>query len=470
MSDLHHLTALEQRDALRRRAISATELTEHYLARIDQHGADLGAFVELTHDLARTEAAAADARLAAGDQAPLLGLPLAFKDLHPVRGVRLRMGSAAFDQVPPEDSKVVGLLRQAGVVTVGTTHAPELGPTCFTHPLVVDKPAVTPYDTSRYASGSSGGTAAAVAAGLLPFGHASDGAGSTRTPAAVCGLVGFKPSRGVLSPPSPSFVSLGIEGPITRTVADAALVADVMAQVFPGDLYARPVRGSFLGQLAQAPRPLRVLRYDDSGLTPVDPECGAAVDEAERLLRELGHEVVTAANPVPWDEDLRAAMRTVFAASTSVGAGRIAPTAELQELLHPYTRYCVETASHLSASDYALAQGALATATSRLLELTAPFDLCLTPTSAAPAVPVGWFSEQGDGEECANRMLGWSAFTPWANFAGQPAVSLPLHVTPDGLPVGAHLVGRPGADLLVLQVAAAIEAAAPFADRHPVQW
>ena len=380
------------------------------------------------------------------------------------------MGSAAVDLVPPEDGKVVGLLRQAGVVTVGTTHAPELGPTCFTHSAVVDRPAVTPYDTGRYASGSSGGTAAAVAAGLLPFGHASDGAGSTRTPAAVCGLVGFKPSRGVLSPPATGFLSLGIEGPITRTVADAALLLDVMAHVFPGDLYGRTVSGSFLDRLAEPPTGLRVLRYDDSGLGDVDPACTAAVDEAERLLTDLGHEVVTAPNPVPWDEPLRAAMRTAFSVATSAGAARIATTPAAQDLLHPYTRHCVETAAHLTAADYALAQATLATATSRLLELTAPFDLCLTPTSAAPAVPVGWFSEEGDGEPCANRMLAWSAFTPWANFAGQPAVSLPLHVTPAGLPVGAHLIGRPGADLLVLQVAAAVEAAAPFAHRHPPQW
>lgn len=471
MSDLHDLTALEQRDALRRKEFSSTELTEHYLDRIDRYGGELGAFVEVTHELARREAADADVRLRAGDQPPLLGLPLGFKDLMPVAGVRMRAGSAVVDVVPSEDGNVVGLLREAGVVTVGTTHAPELGPTCFTHSSVVDRPAVTPYDTSRYASGSSGGAAAAVAGGLLPFGHASDGAGSIRTPASVCGLVGVKPSRDLVSNrPAASFLSLGTEGPITRTVADAALVLDVMARSWAGDLYAATADGPFLEAIATPPRALRVLRFDESGLGAPHVEAVRALDEAERVLTGLGHEVVTGANPVPWSEGLVEAMVLLVTAVVAAAAHRVAP-GEAKDRLHPYTRWCLEEAAQHGASDFVVAQAALATASAHLLAASASYDVLLTPTAAGPAVPVGWFSEEGEGRPCADRMLQWSAYTPWANLAGQPAVSMPIHVTPDRLPVGVQLVGsRVRSDALLLRLAAQVEAAAPFAHRHPACW
>ena len=471
MSELHDLTALEQRDHLRKGKVSSAELTEHYLARIDRHDADLGAFVTLTHDLARAEAAEADRRLAAGDQAPLLGLPLAFKDLHPVAGVRTTFGSRAFaDLVLPVNGHVVGLLRDAGVVTVGTTHAPEFGPTCFTHTSLLGRPAVTPYDVSRYASGSSGGSAAAVAAGLLPFGHASDGAGSTRTPAAVCGLVGIKPSRGrVSSAPAASFISWGTEGPLGRTVADAALLLDMMARTWAGDLYPRDTTSSFLESLDTAPRPLRVLRFTDSGLGAPDAEALEAVDRAARLLTDLGHEVVDGANPVPWDEPLQDQLRVLFAGAVSAAA-RMVPE-DRQHLLEPYTRWCVEEARKHDAGDLMVAQGQVARSAARLLFDVAPYDVVLTPVSSQPAVPVGWFDQDGTGEECGRRMLDWSAFTPWANLTGQAALSLPLHVTPAGLPVGVQLAAsRLGEDHLLLQLAAQLERAAPFADRHPPQW
>jgi len=471
VSDLHDLTALEQRDALRRKEFSAAELTEHYLDRIDRYGEELGAFVEVTHDLARREAASADTRLRSGEWSPLLGLPLGFKDLMPVAGVRMRAGSAVVDVVPPADGPAVGLLRAAGVVTLGTTHAPELGPTCFTHSPVVGRPAVTPYDTARYASGSSGGAAAAVAAGLLPFGHASDGAGSIRTPASVCGLVGFKPSRDLVSNgPGASFVGLSTEGPITRTVADAALVLDVMAQRWPGDLYSRPVDGSFSAALAVTPQRLRVLRFDDSGLSEPHPSVTRALDDGAALLTDLGHEVVSGANPVPWSEALVEDMVLLVAAFVAEAAGRLV-SGDGVGLLQPFTRWCVEEAARHSAADFVAAQAGLATAAARLLEAASSYDVLLTPTAAEPAVPVGWFTADGEGRPCADRMLRWSAYTPWANLAGQPAVSLPLHVTPEGLPVGVQLVGsRVWSDALLLRLAAQVESAAPFAHRHPACW
>lgn len=252
MSELHELSAARQLRALRTGDISSRDLTEHYLTRIDRLDGELGAFVTVTPEFAIDEADRADERLARGEWSPLCGLPLGIKDLHATAGIRTTWGSVALaDYVPADDSWTVGLLRRAGAVVLGKTNAPEFGATCFTENDVTPRPAVTPYGPTRYSSGSSGGSATAVAAGLLPVAHGSDGAGSIRTPAATCHLVGVKPSRGLVSPaPASSFFSTGTEGPIARTVEDAALLLDVMAQPWPGDLYGwRPRRVS--------PRPSR---------------------------------------------------------------------------------------------------------------------------------------------------------------------------------------------------------------------
>jgi amidase len=461
VTELHDLTVVEQRDALRAREISSLELTEHYLGRIDKYDEGLGAFVERTDDLARREALRADEQLRAGSRLPLLGIPTAFKDLQAVAGVPVHLGSAAVTVVPESDGPVVGRLRQAGAVTVGTTHAPELGPTCFTASAVVGRPAVTPYDTGRYASGSSGGAAAAVAAGLVPFAHGSDGAGSLRSPAAVCGLVGFKASRGRV-PASPSLLSLGVEGVLTRTVPDTAALLDVVAGARAEELYALPPLPDLERLTAERPRPLRVLCWGTS-----QDETGGAVSEAARLLADLGHQVVADQPALGWDDELRDHLLVVVTASVAAAARRLPH----QELLAPYTRWCLEVAHARPAADYAAAQAALAVAASQQLALAAHVDVVLSPVTAQPAVPVGWFEQDGSGEECGRRMLEWSAWTPWANLTGQPAVSLPLHVTAEGLPVGVQLTAaRVGDDALLLQLAAEVERAAPFAHRHPVQW
>jgi amidase len=461
VTQLHDLTVVQQREALRAGEVSSTELTAHYRARMDEYGEELGAFVERTDELARREARQADEQLRAGSTAPLLGIPTAFKDLQAVAGVPVHLGSAAVTVVPESDGPVVGRLRRAGVVTLGTTHAPELGPTCFTESAVVGRPAVTPYDTTRYASGSSGGAAAAVAAGLVPFAHGSDGAGSLRSPAAVCGLVGFKASRGRV-PAAPSFMALGVEGVLTRTVGDTAALLDVVLGPGPEDLYGLPPVTGLEGQLAEGCPPLRVLRWGSAR-----DDVGQAVDLAAKLLADLGHEVADEPAPLDWDDELREHLQVVVTASVAATARRLPH----QELLAPYTRWCLEAAASRTAADFLAAQTALAAAASRHLALMAHVDVVLSPVTTQPAVPIGWFEQEGTGEACGRRMLAWSAWTPWANLTGQPAVSLPLHVTAAGLPVGVQLTGaRVGDDARLLRLSAQLEEAAPFADRHPVQW
>jgi amidase len=358
-------------------------------------------------------------------------------------------------------------------VLVGKTNAPEFGPTCYTDNDVSARPTVTPYDPTRYASGSSGGAAAAVAAGLLPVAHAGDGAGSTRTPAATCHLVGVKPSRGLVTPvvPPTSLSATTIEGPVARTVADAALLLDVMAQPWCGDLYRWRPDTSFDDAIKRAPaRPLEVGVWTQTGLADLDPHPQAvhAVERTGTLLQELGHEVRELAIPAVYDEPVRDALRTWFAASVHAAVSPLIPV-ERRELLLPYTRYLFAEGEALSANDVLTAQGVLARYASAFLVALERFDIALTPTTSGPPVPVGHFLTDGV-EGIADLMLAWSCYTPWANFTGQPAISLPSHLDSDGLPYGVHLVGRRHHDAALLALAAQLERAGLWSDVHPPCW
>jgi amidase len=473
MSDLHELSAFEQVRAMRDREICSRDLTEHYLDRIERLDPLLGSFLTVPHELARAEAKDADDRLARGDILPLLGLPLAIKDLHSTAGVRTTFGSAALaEHVPADDDWTVGRLRQAGVVLVGKTNVPEFGPTCFTENDLKAQPAVTPYDTTRYASGSSGGAAAAVAAGLLPVAHASDGAGSTRTPAATCHLVGVKPSRGLVSTaPVTSFLSAGTEGPLARSVRDAALLLDVMAQPWAGDLHGWKPATRFLDAIEQPPgRALRVAAWTGTGLEGVQPhpESVRAVERAMAALDGLGHDVWEIAVPSPCDQSVRSALRTWFAYSVGLTVPTLVPpTAD--RLLTAYTRHLIDQAQSLTAGDVVSAQAVLARYASSLLAALDNFDIALTPTTNGPPVALGHFTSEGV-EQVADRMLAWSCYTPWVNLTGQPAISVPSHTDPHGLPYAIQLVGRPRRDTELLSLAAQLESIGLWNDIHPACW
>lgn len=467
MSDLHELSASRQLAALRAGDVGSRELAEHYLDRIDRFDADLGAFVTVTPERALRYAARADAQLARGEGGALCGLPIGIKDLYATAGTRTTFGSGALaEYVPTDDSRTVGLLREAGAIVLGKTNSPEFGATCYTENDVTGRPAVTPYAPTRYASGSSGGAATAVAAGLLPVAHAGDGAGSIRTPAATCHLVGVKPSRGLVSQgPGGSFFATGTEGPIARTVEDAALLLDVMAQPWAGDLYGwRPERG-FASAAALGPdRPLRIALWTDTGLDAVEPHAEAvgAAHRTAALLRDLGHEVREVAIPARCDASVRQAITDWFAFSVHAAAGALVP-AERQALLRPYTRYLHARGAELAGLDVVRAQSVLAGYASAFLAALDGFDVALTPTTNGPPVPIGhYFSDGVEGEP--GLMLGWSCYTPWVNLTGQPAVSVPSHLDGAGLPYGAQLVGRPRHDAELLALAAQLERAARWDD------
>jgi amidase len=471
VTELHDLTALEQGAAVRRREVSPVELVDHYLERIDRLSGDVGAFVTVTGDLAGKQARLAEARAGEADAGPLFGVPTAVKDLNLTAGVRTTFGSAVFaDFVPDVSDEVVLRLEAAGLVSLGKTSTPEFGSPCYTEPDAAP-PSRTPWDLDRMAGGSSGGAGAAVAAGLVPVAQGSDGGGSIRIPASCCGLVGFKPSRGRISaaPVYGDPVGLGTAGPLARTVRDAAALLDVMAGPAVGDpSWAAPLPAgeTYLGWCDQQPGRLRVARFATPVIAdaPVHPEVLAGYESASRLLEELGHDVVDI--EVPMSRDAVPVFETCWSVLTALTV--LPPGGE--ELLRPLTRWLIERGRAVSGPEFGLAVGELRRVAATTLRALAPYDAVLTPTLAQPPLRIGEIRDDADpARDFANQKAFTPYTSPW-NVTGMPAVSLPLHTTADGLPVGVMLAGRPGQDHRLLALAAQVEQAAPWRDRTPPCW
>jgi len=469
VSDLHELTALEAAAAVRRGDVTALDVVDAALARAERLGPELGAFAVLTAERARDAARALDRTGVAG-AGPLAGVPTAIKDLTATAGVPTARGSVLnAGHVPAHDDDVVGLLRAAGTISIGKTAVPEFGLPCYTEPAGAP-PAVTPWDRTRSAGGSSGGAAAAVAAGILPVAHGTDGGGSIRIPASVCGLVGLKTTRGRVpaGPAGGDPAGLSVHGPLARTVADAAAFLDAMAAPAPGEPFvpAPPPAGGYLEALARPSAPRRIglavdPPLDGPGLDiEVDPACRRAAEDTAALLADLGHHVEPVALRLP--DDVVAAFLTLWAV-LSLG-DPVDPADEPR--LQPLTRYLRARGREVGG---AAAMGALHTvhvATRTLVAERAAYDAVLTPTVALPPRPVGWFTATGDPTDDFARQI---AFTPWtavANLTGEPAISLPLGWS-DGLPIGVSLRGRRGEEALLLGLGAELEAARPWAGRCP---
>jgi amidase len=370
--------------------------------------------------------------------------------------------------VPDVSDEVVLRMERAGMVSLGKTTTPEFGSPCYTEPDNAP-PARTPWDLDRMAGGSSGGAAAAVAAGLVPVAQGSDGGGSIRIPASCCGLVGLKPSRGRVSggPMYGDPVGLSTAGPLARTVRDAAAMLDVLAGRAVGDpAWAPSPSGTFLSACDREPGRLRVARFVAPVIAdaPVHAECVAAYEDASRLLADLGHDVEDVAVPLP--PEAVPTFETCWAVLTALSA----PPPGTEHLLRPLTRWLSERGRAVSGPAFGLAVGELRRVAARALTALAPYDAVLTPTLAQPPLPIG---EIRDDADPARDFENQKRFTPWTsawNLTGMPAVSLPLHHTADGLPVGVMLAARPAEEELLLSLAAQVEAAAPWLDRRPPSW
>ena len=470
MTSLHDLSGLEQGAAVRSREISAVELVEHYAERIAQHDATVGAFVTLTLDAARAQAREADTAVAAGgDLPPLHGVPIAIKDLNLTEGVPTKLGSKAFeDFVPSFSDAVVDKLRAAGTVSLGKTNTPEFGLPCYTESDVAP-PARTPWDLRRSAGGSSGGAATAVASGLVAMAQGSDGGGSVRIPASVCGLFGIKVARGRISrgPLQGDINGLAWDGPLARTVRDAAAMLDAMQGMTLGDPHwAPPPSQSYLSCADQPPGRLRIGRTRSPVIATaeVHPDVVEAYDAASALLERLGHDVVDI--EPPYGPDLAPDFEVLWC----VSAAGVPVEPAREELLLPLTRHLRERGRAMSGTDYTGAIGRLQLATRFGLLATAAYDVLLLPTLAQPPAPVGWFTETGDPAEEFERMKRWTPFTALFNMTGQPAVNVPLHWSPEGLPIGVMLVGRPADESTLIRLSAQLEQARPWRDRHPDLW
>jgi len=400
---------------------------------------------------------------------PLYGVPTALKDLNLTAGVATEFGSATMaGYVPDVSDEVVLRIERAGMVSLGKTSTPEFGSPCYTEPDNAP-PSRTPFDLDRMAGGSSGGAAAAVAAGLVPVAQGSDGGGSIRIPASCCGLFGLKPSRGRISggPMYGDPVGLGTAGPLARTVRDAAAMLDVMAGPAVGDpFWAPPPERSFLSACDEPPGRLRIARFAEPLIAdaPVHPEVLAAYEGASRLLASLGHDLEDVAVPVP--PEAVGTFETCWAVLTVLSP---AP-AGTEDRLRPLTRWLQDRGRAVSAPQFGLALGELRRIAARALASLSPYDAVLTPTLAQPPLRIG---EIRDDADPARDFENQKAFTPWTsawNLTGMPAVSLPLHRSAEGLPVGVMIAARPAQERLLLALSAQVEAAAPWKNVKPNCW
>jgi amidase len=470
--DVMFKSATEQAELVRSGELPARELVEASLAAIDRLNDELNAVVTRCDERALAEADAVQA----GDERPLAGVPLLVKDLAALtEGVRTTMGMRALeDWIPDEDSATVRRLRAAGAIVVGKTNLPEMGILPVSEPLRFG-PARNPWDTSRTPGGSSGGSAAGVAAGMVAIAHGNDGGGSIRIPASCCGLVGLKPSRGRVSwAPHLAELAAGFatDGVLTRTVRDSALGLDLLAGYEPGDPYWAPDPSApFVDAVGREPGKLRVAFVVDSpNGVPVDPDCVAATRQAAELLSSLGHEVNEV--EIEADEAYVTNFVTVWIAGTANEVetwGRLAGRALDIDQLEPLARQMHEMSLQMSATDYLRALDWLHDYSRRLVRMWEGIDVLLTPTLAKPPIEIGALEPKEDEPPVQMLMNAgeWVPFTPVWNVTGQPAISLPLHQTEAGLPVGVQLVGPPAGEELLLSLAAQIEAAAPWEGRRP---
>jgi amidase len=463
---VHELAALVKSGEL-----SARELVQASLDRIAELNPTLNAFVDVFAEEALAEADG----IGPDDPRPFAGVPIAIKNNRAVAGKRLTFASNFVgDFLAPYDHNVVRRLKAAGFVIVGTTTLPEWGilPTTETARF---GPTRNPWDQSRTPGGSSGGSGAAVASGMVPIAHANDGGGSTRIPAACNGLVGLKPQRGRISlAPEVGHMLLVQDGVLTRTVRETAELLDLLAGYELGDMtWAPPASEPFANAVGREPGKLRIAMSALSPVpeAPVDPVAVQAMQDAGALLESLGHEVVEA-DP-PW---ARPELSAVFTASfgpavctqiklAEMIAGREATADDMEPLSWALFQLC----KSINSIDALAAELQLHGVGRELVTWISQYDVLLTPALAEAPVTLGTLDplNADDPMGAFTRSAAFTPFTPPLNISGAPAISLPLYQREDGLPLGVQLIGQPAGEAALLSLSAQLEAAHPWAERRP---
>lgn len=472
--------------------VHALELVESAVERIARVNPAVNAVIWDRTDDARREAAAEQS-------GPFAGVPILIKDLIVEEGVPVTFGSVFFrTYVGDATSEFSNRISRAGFVTVGRTNTPEFGLLPTTEPTL-HGPTRNPWDLSRSAGGSSGGAAAAVASGIVPLAQASDGGGSIRIPASATGLFGLKPSRG-RSPRQPGgpVDYLSSEHAVTRSVRDSAAFLDAIHGAVPGDRYWAPdPQSPFVDAVERDPEPLRIgFSVRDFRGDRVHPECEAAVIATASLLESLGHDVVESSPAVDGNamgaafiEVWAALAANAFSTVIDAAADRIPAVRRLRRAagdrvtmrliakldrresglpaFEPFTVQLADRSDRRSQADLLTAEATLQAIAHQTGVFLTEHDLFLTPVLGSPPVPLGWFDQSLPWDELIERVYRYVAFTPLGNFAGLPAMSVPLHWTPDGLPVGSHFLGRFGDEETLLSLAGQLERAEPWTARRP---
>ncbi len=458
--------------------VSPAELTAAAIARAEAINPKLNAIIHPRFDKAANEAAA----LSAGPvTTPLHGVPVVVKDLEAaIAGEPHHMGSRALKNagyIAPTDSNIARRLRRAGAVVIGRTNTPEFGSTITTEPLAYGA-AHNPWNLEHSTGGSSGGSAASVAARIVAVGHANDGGGSIRIPASECGLVGLKPSRGRISKgpdTGESWMGATIDGVVTRSVRDTALMLDILAGYETGDPYTAPPFSRPL--MEELGRPVGFLRIGildrplmDGGVD--HPETRESMKRTRALLESLGH-IVEEAHPVAMgDPDFPDTFTGIVAVATDAGLAdveRIIGRPVGEDDIEMDNLFMREIGKSISGSQYVSMVNWMHAWSRRMLDWWMPadgsqgYDLLVTPTLAGPPPKLGWLT----GPEAGLRLRSILQYTAQFNVTGQPAISLPLHWSVDGLPMGVQFVAAANREDVLVRIASQLEAAAPWRDKMP---
>ena len=394
---------------------------------------------------------------------PFAGVPLLVKDLTETGGVRTTYSSRAFaDNVPEHDAALVRRMKDAGFLIVGKSNTPEFGSTAVTE-SDLNGACLNPWDLTKTPGGSSGGAAAAVAAGVFPLAHGSDGGGSIRIPASCCGLFGLKPSRGRVSPAPwvSGSLELSQNGPISVSVEDAAAFLDAIAGYEWGDANVLPEpERPFREDVGRDPGRLRIAFTTEPPIPyPVDPAVAGVARSAADAFADLGHHIVER-TPAWRDEDMLHAFAKLWQVSPAMFPVRD------RSLLEPLNRALADAADATSSVVFSQAAVALQRAARRIVAFWQDIDVVLTPGLAKLPVPIGWVFEADDPWDQFRRGGEFTPFTPIVNVTGQPAAAIPFGVV-DGLPVGVQLIGPPLGESLLIRLAAQLEAHHPWAGRLP---
>jgi Asp-tRNA(Asn)/Glu-tRNA(Gln) amidotransferase A subunit family amidase len=464
--DICWMSAVDLAAAIRTADLSPVEVTRAILDRIERVNPAINAFCTVAAERALADARAAEAAVSRGEPLGALhGVPISFKDLTITAGIRTTFGSKIWEHhVPKEDAPVVERARRAGAVVLGKTNTPEFGCKGVTDNRIFGATR-NPWDVTRTSGGSSGGAAAALAAGLGPLAEGSDLAGSVRVPAGCCGVVGLKPTLGRVPryPNLNCWTTFSVIGPMARTVRDVGLLLGVMAGPDERDPMSLPLTGEDWARAAEGGvRGLRVAWSPDLGYAALDPEIERVCGEAAKAFAGLGC-TVDEADPgfedaEPLFMDLTAPMRA---------AADLHRMPEWKDQMDPILLDRIRRAEGMTAVDYEKATHRRTTFTHILRAFFERYDLLLTPTAAVPPFPITMQFPTEIGGRPNTSPLGWFPFTYPFAMSGQPAISIPCGMTASGLPVGLQVVGRRFAERTLLRAAAAFEAALPWSGRRP---